>query len=50
MQAIGMPPELRDLFRFLLVVNLGERPLASEVLASEEYLALKKKALTSAVG
>ena len=50
MQTIGMPPELRDLFRFLLVVDPGERPSASEVLASKEYLALKKKALTSTVG
>jgi hypothetical protein len=50
MQTMGMPPELRDLFRRLLVVDLGDRPLASEVLASEEYLALKKKALTSTVG
>ena len=50
MQAMGMLPELRDLFRRLLVVNPGGRPSASEVLASEEYLALKKKALTSAVG
>ena len=50
MQTTGMPPELRDLFRRLLVVGPGDRPLALEVLTSEEYLALKKKALTSAVG
>jgi len=50
MQTIDMPPELRDLFRRLLVVDPGNRPSASEVLASEEYLALKKKALASAVG
>ena len=50
MQTMGIPPELRDLFRRLLVVNPDNRPSASEVLASEEYLALKKKALTSAVG
>jgi hypothetical protein len=50
MQTMGMPPELRDLFRRLLVVDPGGRPSASEVLASEEYLALKKKALTSTVG
>ena len=50
MQTMGMPPELRDLFRRLLVVNPDDRPSASEVLASEEYLAIKKKALTSTVG
>lgn len=50
MQTMAMPPELRDLFRRLLVVDLGDRPSASEVLASEEYLALKKKALASTVG
>jgi serine/threonine protein kinase len=50
MQTMGMPPELRDLFRRLLVVDPNNRPSASEVLVSEEYLALKKKALTSTVG
>ena len=50
MQTMGIPPELRDLFRRLFVVNPDDRPSASEVLASEEYLALKKKALTSTVG
>ena len=45
MQTMGMPPELRDLFRRLLVVDPGDRPSASEVLVSEEYLALEKKAL-----
>ena len=50
MQTMGMPPELRDLFRRLLVVNPDDRPSASEVMASEEYLAIKKKALTSTVG
>jgi serine/threonine protein kinase len=50
MQTMGMPPELRDLFRRLLVVDPSDRPPAAEVLASEEYLALKEKALPSAVG
>lgn len=47
MRKINMQPEVRDLLRFLLVIDPGKRPSATEVLASKPYLALVQKAHTS---
>lgn len=42
MQKADMLTELKDLLRLMLVVNSGERPSATHVLASKEFLALEK--------
>jgi serine/threonine protein kinase len=47
LEGMDMPAVLRDLFRYLLVVDPARRPSASEVLASPEYQALEQAALAS---
>lgn len=42
MRNLNTLPELKDLLRFMLVVNQHERPSAKHVLASREFLALEK--------
>lgn len=42
MLKVDMPTELRDLLQLMLVVNPDERPSATHVLASKEFLALDK--------
>ena len=48
METMQVPVAVRDLLRVLLVLQPEMRPSASEVLASDEYIALKKSVLTSA--
>lgn len=40
-QKVDMPEQLRQLLHFMLVVNPEERPPASDVLASKEFLAFQ---------
>lgn len=40
-QKVDMPEQLRQLLHFMLVVNPVERPSASDVLASKEFLAFQ---------
>lgn len=40
-QKVKIPEQLRQLFRSMLAVDPGQRPSASEVLASRELLALQ---------
>ena len=47
METMQVPVALRDLLRVLLVLQSEMRPSASEVLTSDEYIALKKNVLPS---
>lgn len=38
---VEMPEQLRDILRLMLVVNPGDRPSASDVLASREFRAFQ---------
>jgi hypothetical protein len=44
LEEMGISSVLRDLFRYLLVVDPACRPSAAEVLASQEYQALEQAA------
>ena len=46
-RTVDMMPEVRDLLRYLLVVNPRKTPSAADVLAPKEYLALAKRARVS---
>ena len=50
MQSLGMLPELETVLRGMFVVDPDKRPSAAQVLASEAFLALLKKALADTIG
>ena len=47
MQTMNIPPELKDLFRYLFVLDSKQRPSATQALASDQFQALKQAALGS---